>query len=108
MTATVAEAAPARLDIDVCRDLLRRIDLTRAQLNDNGMPTMVGHFAMFNVWYEINSWYEGRFLERVAPGAFRKTFRENGDRIRVLLEHGYDPSVGDKPLGAPDELREDD
>lgn len=109
MTAPVVEAAaPARLDIEVCRDLLRSVGVSRAQLNDNGMPTMDGHFSMFNTWYEIDSWFEGRFLERIAPGAFRKTFKENGSRIRVLLEHGYDPTVGDKPLGVPRSLTEDE
>jgi len=107
MTAAVDAPTLTRLDIEVCRDLARRVE-TRAALNENGMPTMVGHFSVFNVWYEIDSWFEGRFLERVAPGAFKKTFREQGGRIRVLLEHGFDPSVGDKPLGAPTVLREDE
>ena len=68
-----------------------------------------GHFAVFNRWTEINSWIEGRFLERIAPGAFRKTIRENRDRVRVrvLLNHGGDPQLGDKPLGPIEELRED-
>lgn len=71
-----------------------------------------GHFARFNVWYEIDSWFEGRFLERIAPGAFKRTFnaaRSANDphRIQVLLEHGFDPTVGDKPLGVWDVLEED-
>src|SRR4051795_9208562 len=70
-------------------------------------PTMVGHFAVFNQWTEINSAFEGRFLERVAPGAFRKTFAEQRDRMRVLFQHGRDPQIGDKPLGPIRELRED-
>lgn len=81
----------------------------RADSGDgDGMPTLVGHFAVFNRWTEINSWFEGNFLERLAPGAFRKTFRENRDRIKVLFQHGADPQIGDKPLGTIDELREDD
>jgi HK97 family phage prohead protease len=72
------------------------------------MPTLFGHFAVFNRWTEINSWFEGHFMERIAPGAFRKTFRENRDRIRALFQHGQDPTVGDKPLGPIEELREDD
>lgn len=71
-------------------------------------PVMRGHFAVFNEWTEINSHFEGRFLERIAPGAFKKTFAENGDKIRVLFQHGRDPEIGDKPLGAIRSLVEDD
>lgn len=75
---------------------------------DGGMPTMFGHFAVFDRWTEINSLFEGNFLERIVPGAFRKTFRENRDRIRALFQHGQDPQIGDKPLGTVEELREDE
>jgi len=75
---------------------------------DDGMPTLYGHFAVFNRWTEINSWIEGRFMERIAPGAFRKTMRENRQRIRALFQHGRDATVGDKPLGPIETLREDE
>lgn len=75
---------------------------------EDGMPTLFGHFALFNRWAEIDSWFEGHFLERIAPGAFKKTIRENRDRIRALFQHGFDPQVGNKPLGEISELREDD
>lgn len=80
----------------------------RAAEADGGMPTLFGHFAVFNRWAEIDSWFEGHFLERISPGAFRKTFRENRERIRALFQHGRDPQIGDKPLGPVEELREDD
>ena len=70
--------------------------------------TLFGHFAVFDEWTEIDSWYEGRFLERVAKGAFRKTFREGREQMRVLLQHGYDPELGDRPIAAIADLREDD
>lgn len=72
------------------------------------MPTMVGHFAVFNRWTKIDSIFEGTFMERIAPGAFKKTFRENGDQIRALFQHGFDPQVGDKVMGKPQVLREDE
>lgn len=75
---------------------------------DGEAPRIFGHFAVFNEWTEINSWFEGRFLEQIAPGAFKKTISENRDQIRVLLEHGQDPQVGNKPLGQIETLREDD
>lgn len=74
---------------------------------DGGGRKMFGHFAVFNRWTEIDSWYEGRFLERIAPTAFDRAFREQRDRIRVLYDHGHDPSVGNKPLGVAETLRAD-
>lgn len=74
---------------------------------ETGGTTMVGHFAVFDQWTEINSTFEGRFLEKIAPGAFTDTFKQRGDRIRVLYDHGADPSIGNKPLGAATVLRED-
>lgn len=74
---------------------------------DNGGSTMFGHFAVFDQWTEIHSYFEGDFLERIAPGAFGDTFRAKAGQIRVLYDHGQDPSVGSKPLGSPDILRED-
>lgn len=71
-------------------------------------PGITGHFAVFNQWTEINSLWEGNFLERIAPGAFKKTFRENRSGMRVLFQHGRDPQVADKPLGPIEDLSEDD
>lgn len=71
-------------------------------------PGLVGHFAVFNRWTEIDSMWEGRFLERMAPGAFTKTFKENRDGMRVLFQHGRDPQVAYKPLGPIRDLAEDD
>lgn len=78
----------------------------RAKATADG-STMFGHFAVFNRWTEIDSLFEGRFLERMAPGAFLDTFRTRGDQIRVLYDHGADPSIGNKPLGVIESLGED-
>lgn len=85
----------------VCRDVEARAD------GDNG-TVLSGHFAVFDIWTEINSWYEGRFLESLAPGAFAKTINESRDQIKVQFDHGFDFHVGDSPLGPIDDLREDD
>lgn len=71
-------------------------------------PVLFGHFAVFNRWTEIDSWFEGNFMERIAPGAFKKTFKEQRQSMRLLLNHGRDPEIGDKPIGAIKVLREDD
>lgn len=68
--------------------------------------TLTGHFAVFNQWTQICSWYEGDFLERVAPGAFTDVFRD-ASGVRVLYDHGYDGFIGNKPLGTITSLRED-
>lgn len=77
---------------------------TRMGEDDDGR-TMFGSFAVFNEWTQINSVYEGRFLERLAPSAFDRTFAERADKIRVLYDHGADPFVGNKPLGVIGNLR---
>ena len=76
-------------------------------LRDDGSATqtLVGHFAVFDQWTEINSRFEGQFLERIAPGAFDKTFAENRRNMRVLFQHGRDANVGEQPLGSIEELR---
>ncbi len=75
---------------------------------EDAPPTLFGHFSMFNSWTLIDSAFEGRFLERVAPGAFARTIAEDRSRMRVLFQHGRDPVVADKPLGVIETLREDD
>ena len=80
--------------------------LTRGDSLDG--TTLFGHFTVFDVWTEIDSWYEGRFLERTVAGTFRKTIKENRDRIKVQFDHGYDSHIGSSPLGPIDELREED
>lgn len=72
-----------------------------------GMPVMVVRFSAFDTWYEIDSWWEGRFLERTARGAFTKTIKENRDNVKVLYDHGFDFQVGNKVLGTIEDLRED-
>lgn len=84
----------------------RRVEMRAAE--DDAPPTMFGHFTVFNEWTRIDSVWEGTFMERIAPGAFTKTIEENRSNIQVLFQHGQDPSIGDKPLGAITELREDD
>lgn len=73
---------------------------------EGGRPTLTGHFAVFNQPTEINSAYEGRFIEQIAPGAFTKTLSEQTPK--VLFNHGNDPSIGDKILGVPSFVGEDE
>lgn len=92
-------------DIDLVRAVPARLEV-RADGGD-GPPTLTGHFSVFNTWYEVNSIFEGRFLERTAPGAFAQTMAEDGDQVRVTFNHGHDV-LGDQILGDIQTLREDD
>ena len=89
------------------RDELVRCMPIRLEYRGSGDGgTLEGHFAVFNEWTEIDSMFEGHFLERIAPGAFKKTFREQVPK--VLFNHGHDQMLGDKLLGRVDQLKEDD
>jgi len=70
-------------------------------------PTLYGHFAVFDTWSEIESFWEGNFMESIAPGAFAKTIANDRAQMRVTLNHGRDPFLGNKVLGRIDALQED-
>ena len=70
--------------------------------------TMEVRFSAFGNWYEIDSYFEGRFLESVERGAFAKTISESRNKVRVMFDHGHDPQIGNKSLGTIADLREDD
>lgn len=79
-----------------------------AEAEAEGLGLMEVRFSVFDTWYEIDSWYEGTFMERVAPGAFAKTMRERREQVVSLFNHGMDFQIGDKVLGPVEELFEDD
>lgn len=87
---------------------VRALDVPDDDEAPDAMPTMEVRFCAFDNWYEIDSFWEGKFLERVARGAFAKTISEQGSRVRCLFDHGFDPQIGNKVLGAPENLREDE
>ena len=92
--------------IDGRHDSFVRMTTDRFGIQEDG-NTLYGYLAVFNQDTRIKNW-EGDFTERIAPGAFAKTLDERGDRIKILYDHGLDPSVGNKPLGKPSVMREDD
>ena len=88
-------------------DLIRMAHGVELRASDEGEGrTLFGYAAVFNSDTVINSW-EGQFVERIAPGAFKRTLKNNASQIKVLLNHGMDPQVGDKPLGRAAIMRED-
>lgn len=85
-------------------DLIRMV---KGEIRSDGdRRTLIGYAAMFNRSTVINSW-EGNFREQIAPGAFARSIKNKGTGIKVLFNHGMDPSIGDKPLGRASTIQED-
>lgn len=79
--------------------------------SDDGLGRLFVRFSPFKTRYEINSFWEGRFIEQTMPGAFKKTIsdskRSDGTfSTKVLFNHGSDMNIGDKPLAVADRLAE--
>lgn len=73
----------------------------------DGMPVMTVEFSRFDTWYEIDSWFEGRFLERTKRGAFKRTIKALGPAgVKVLFNHGRDMQIHNKVLGVANVLEE--
>lgn len=87
---------------DLVRDVPCKAELRARAVDDGDAQVeegiLYGEFARFNEWTVIDSW-EGRFLERIAPGAFDAAIASGLEGVRVLYDHGHDPQIGNKPLG---------
>jgi HK97 family phage prohead protease len=88
------------------------VDTTEGSETTEGtLGRLFVRFSPFNTAYEVNSWWEGRFIEHTEPGAFRKTIseskRSNGTfTTKVLFNHGGDLNIGDKVLAVADRMSE--
>jgi HK97 family phage prohead protease len=103
MSAVTMQAAPRE-------GLLRTAPFTflRADGDADGESdgrTLEGYGAVFDTPTEIDSW-EGTFSEKIRKGAFRKTIRENTPVLQ--FDHGRHPLIGSIPIGAIEQLSEDD
>jgi len=90
----------------VMLDLCRSVPFaSRAAKEPGDGQTLEGHAAVFGERTMIDSW-EGSFYEVIRKGAFKKTIRE---RTPVMqFDHGRHPLIGSIPIGAIEDLREDD
>lgn len=70
------------------------------EADDDAMPRLTGYMLRFDEPTEIDSLFEGRFIEEIEPGAADKTLHENRT-MRILFNHGSDPHIGEKPLAEP-------
>ncbi|MGR7023399.1 HK97 family phage prohead protease [Geodermatophilus sp. URMC 62] len=101
MLRSVAAPADAR---GLRRTLPFTLTRSAATEPDDGLD-FEGYAAVFGSETLIDSW-EGRFLESIAPGAFRRSIREKTPVLQ--FDHGRHPLVGSIPIGVITELAEDD
>lgn len=86
-------------------DLCRSVSFRAVQTDQpNDGFTLDGYGAVFNSPTRIDSW-EGRFDETIAPGAFKKSLRENTPKMQ--FDHGQHPLIGSIPIGRFDTVEED-
>lgn len=93
-------ATPARDDL--CRSV--PFTLTRADDDSGDGLTFEGYGAVFNSPTRIDSW-EGTFDEQIAPGAFKRSIKNNIPRLQ--FDHGYHPLIGSIPIGRIGDIYED-
>jgi hypothetical protein len=77
-----------------------------ASLANGGPGVLYGHAATWQ-WREVNTPWDGHFLVRHLPGAFSRTIRESGSRMKSTFSHGTDADFGFRSLGPIVALRED-
>lgn len=109
--AVLREATPQQLEHvasgGIVRDLARVVafESTRAGAEGSDEMDIEGYGAVFDSETEINS-FEGKFLERIRKGAFKKSLREVGIP-KMQFDHGHHPLLGSLPLGRWHEAKED-
>lgn len=89
-------------------DLFRSTPPIEVRSSEDGRMTLFGHFSVFNRWTEIDSIWEGRFMERIAPGAFTKTLRESGLKAKIQWNHGRSDLLRDVLIAKPLVAKEDE
>ena len=84
----VKQIAQDRRGVDGIELRVYGAEIVRVEQRDGGMPTLVGHAAVFNQETDI----AGYFLERVAPGAFQRAIED--DDVRALFNHDVNFVLG--------------
>lgn len=81
------------------KEMRRQSPFTLSGGDGDGL-TLDGYAAVFNRTTVIDSW-EGRFREQIAPGAMKKSFRENPPRIQ--FDHGHHNLIGSIPIAVAED-----
>ena len=95
MTTTLEQERAARPPMESVREA--PFTLVRSDDEPSDGLTLDGFGAVFNRMTVIDSW-EGRFRERIAPGAMKRSFRETPPRIQ--FDHGRHPLIGSIPIAS--------
>jgi len=104
-TEPTEEAVPEELPP---RDYVVRAQFAEtASVDEDGDKNIMrGYLGNFEEWATVDSRIEGQFVERILPGAFKRTIEHNRARLRVIYDHGQDPRFGRHPLGPLLDIRE--
>ncbi|AAN12565.1 head maturation protease [Mycobacterium phage Che9c] len=80
---------------------VRQAPFTLRDAGEDGEPndglTLDGYGAVFNRLTVIDS-YEGKFREKIAPGAMKRSFRESPPKVQ--FDHGRHPMIGSIPIAS--------
>ncbi|WP_043367547.1 HK97 family phage prohead protease [Mycolicibacterium conceptionense] len=80
---------------------VREAPFSLVRSDDDGEPndglTLDGYGAVFNRETIIDS-YEGKFREKIAPGAMKRSFREAPPKVQ--FDHGRHPMIGSIPIAS--------
>ncbi|HLU99144.1 MAG TPA: HK97 family phage prohead protease, partial [Thermobifida alba] len=97
-----------RAEVPPREDVFREAPFALRAAADGGEAgdglTLDGFAAVFNRETIIDSW-EGRFREKISPGAMKKSFRENPPKIQ--FDHGRHPLIGSIPIASLERIAEE-
>lgn len=99
---TTSEKRLARPPLESVREAPFALRSEDAESNDG--LTLDGYGAVFNRETIIDS-YEGRFREKIAPGAMKRSFRETPPKIQ--FDHGRHPMIGSIPIAKLERIAEE-
>jgi len=85
-------------------DGLREAPFSVVRADEGDGMTLDGWGAVFNRETVIDSW-EGRFREKIAPGAMKRSFRETPPKIQ--FDHGRHPTIGSIPIAKLERVAEE-
>lgn len=102
MTDRERAARPPRTDVLREAPFALRADDDGGEAGDG--LTLDGYGAVFNRETIIDSW-EGKFREKISPGAMKKSFRENPPKIQY--DHGRHPLIGSIPIASLQRIAEE-
>lgn len=115
VTPDVLGPTPGTETLDIVRYVITPVlfrESDEAADDADSLGAMDVRFSPFNTWYEVDSFWEGRFMERTVPGAFKRTIAQHNDPkqshvMKTLFNHGMDMFINDKLLGDITRAREE-